>query len=224
MSEPQARVKTKRDPASLSSEYHKAHKQLMLWSAILFIWELIGVDLSKAKDAGGNVGAVVTILKSPQAVPWALLILVGYFLFKCSVEWAQCHLDRRKVLFAKIDYTAALIVAGAAIALFIGQTISRVQLANAVEQSGRLKSTLAGMILGLPIGWLVFGVLLYRRGERIRPFLLWGFTIFLEGITAWALIGSERFQLAFLVPGMLVGVAVLTVPILFLHKRFTEVS
>jgi hypothetical protein len=49
-------------PKELSSEYHKAHKQLMLWATILLIWELIGVDLGKAKDAGGNIGPIVTAL------------------------------------------------------------------------------------------------------------------------------------------------------------------
>ncbi|HEX3145973.1 MAG TPA: hypothetical protein VHQ64_18510 [Pyrinomonadaceae bacterium] len=40
--------KPKPDPKPLSAEYHKAHKQLMLWSAILFIWESVGIDLEKA--------------------------------------------------------------------------------------------------------------------------------------------------------------------------------
>jgi len=53
----------------------------MLWSGILFIWELVGIDLEKAKEAGGNAGAIIGAIKSPQAVPWALLILVAYFLF-----------------------------------------------------------------------------------------------------------------------------------------------
>lgn len=117
---------------ALSSEYHKAHKQLMLWSTILFIWELVGVNLDKAKDAGGNIGPVVTALKSPQAVPWVLLTLVLYFLFKCSVEWAQCHVERRKVRFARVDFYSAWLVALASIALYAVQAFSRIQLANAV--------------------------------------------------------------------------------------------
>ena len=47
----------------MSSEYHKARKQLMLWAGILFIWELIGIDLEKAKDAGGNFGAIIGATK-----------------------------------------------------------------------------------------------------------------------------------------------------------------
>jgi hypothetical protein len=66
--------KTTRPPQALSSEYHKARKQLMLWAGILFIWELVGIDLEKAKEAGGNAGALITALKSPQAIPWVLLV------------------------------------------------------------------------------------------------------------------------------------------------------
>ena len=36
----------------------------MLWAGILLIWELVGVDLEKAKDAEGNVGAIVKSIKS----------------------------------------------------------------------------------------------------------------------------------------------------------------
>src|SRR2546430_5256129 len=96
-----------RDPRALSTEYHKAHKQLMLWATILLIWELIGVDLNKAKDAGGIIGPIVTALKSPQAVPWVLLAIVVYFLIKCSIEWAQCNIDWRKMRFARVDFASA---------------------------------------------------------------------------------------------------------------------
>jgi hypothetical protein len=136
-------------PKELSSEYHKAHKQLMLWSTILLIWELIGVDLSKAKDAGGNIGPIVTDLKSPQAVPWALTGLVIYFLFKCSVEWAQCHVERRKLRFARVDFISAWIVALAALGLYVGQALSRAQLANTIQESKGAQSVMAGFAIGI---------------------------------------------------------------------------
>src|SRR5437870_9180287 len=162
MSDPETTTTSKRDPRALSTEYHKAHKQLMLWSAILFIWELVGIDLSKAKDAGGNVGPVVTALKSPQAVPWALMGLVIYFLFKCSTEWAQCNVNRRKLRFARSDFVSAWIVAVAAIALYVGQAISRVQLANAVQNP---RSRLISLIMGAFVAQGLLGTLgaVYRR-------------------------------------------------------------
>jgi len=140
---------TARHPRALSSEYHKARKQLMLWSAILFIWELVGIDLDIAKDEPGNVGAIVKSLRSRQAVPWALLILVVYFLIKCWIEWAQCHPERKKVLFARLDFYLAAFVALLSIALYVGQAIRRVQFANL----GGVKAilTFAGVVLSTAI-------------------------------------------------------------------------
>lgn len=128
--QPPSKPSDTREPRPLSTEYHKSHKQLMLWSTILFIWELIGVDLEKARDVGGNVGPVVTALKSPQAIPWVLVILVLYFSFKCSIEWAQCQAERRSVRFARIDFISAWVVSVSAIFLYLGQAVARVQLAN----------------------------------------------------------------------------------------------
>ena len=136
-------------PKELSSEYHKAHKQLMLWATVLFIWELVGVDLGKAKDVGGNIGPIVNALKSPQAVPWVLLILVIYFLFKCSIEWAQCRTERRKLPFARADFVSGWIVALAAITLYIAQTISRIQFADLLKNRGTRDSVVFGLIIGL---------------------------------------------------------------------------
>lgn len=158
---PQAPAKSTRDPAALSSEYHKAHKQLMLWSAILFVWEFVGIDLSEAKDAGGYIGPIVKALKSPQAVPWVLLLLVFYFLFKCSIEWAQCHVDRRKIRFARVDYVSALIVASAAIALYIGQAVSRVQFADILQDKG----IRASLVIGISVGFSI----LILSAQRIFP-------------------------------------------------------
>lgn len=152
----------------LSPEYHKAHKQLMLWSTILFVWEFVGIDLDKAKDTDGYAGAVIKSLKSPQAVPWVLLILVGYFLFKCSTEWAQCHLDRRRLRFAKIDFISAWIVAVAAITLYVGQALSRVQLADTVQKGG--EAILIGVFLAVTsMEWIITVTVWYASGKKPSP-------------------------------------------------------
>jgi hypothetical protein len=106
-SEQEARPKPIRDPQALSSEYHKARKQLMLWAGILFIWELVGIDLDKAKEAGGNAGAIVGAIKAPQAIPWAFLILIVYFGFKLRIEWGQSNQLRRQMRESRMDYYSA---------------------------------------------------------------------------------------------------------------------
>jgi hypothetical protein len=140
------------DPRPLSTEYHKAHKQLMLWSAILFIWELVGIDLEKAKEAGGSAGAIVVAIKSPQAIPWALTILVAYFLFKTTVEWFQCGEARRKLRVAQIDFTTAWVVPITAFALYAYQVSKNVQVADVIQS--REKSFLFGFgfVVGVFVG------------------------------------------------------------------------
>lgn len=143
--------KRPREPDALSTEYHKAHKQLMLWAAILFVWEFVGIDLDKAKDAEGYAGALVKSIKSPQAVPWVLLALVVYFLFKCSTEWAQCHSERRKLRFARADFVSAWLVAVAAIALYIGQAVSHSQFADTLQDKSFRVSLILSFCIGLPL-------------------------------------------------------------------------
>jgi hypothetical protein len=167
-----------REPRALSTEYHKARKQLMLWSAVVFIWELVGIDLEKAKDAGGNFGAVIGAIKSPQAVPWALLTLVLYFAFKLRIEWRQCNPMRRKVIEAKQDYYSAFIVAFAAAALYTGQAISHVQLANKIQSSPyKSLSLLYGAMIGFSLSSGAYVVLrsIIKRKRNLDWFLIVGY-------------------------------------------------
>ncbi|SRR6266436_2806380 len=154
-----------REPRPLSSEYHKARKQLMLWAGILFIWELIGIDLEKIKEAGGNAGAIIGAIKSPQAVPWALLILVVYFAFKLRIEWGQCNRVRRQGRESRMDYYSAFVVASAACALYFGQAASHVQLANAIQQSSKIESIVSGATAGVAVTIFIF-LLWEWRGKK----------------------------------------------------------
>ena len=158
----------KREPRALSTEYHKARKQLMLWAGILFIWELVGIDLEKAKEAGGNFGAIIGAIKSPQAVPWTLLILVGYFLFKLTIEWYQCNPNRRAIRVARIDFLSAWIVSIMAFILYIGQAASRVQFADLLQASGKALSLTVGLASGIGLGGVLVRLWVLRRQSPKR--------------------------------------------------------
>jgi hypothetical protein len=138
------------DPPALSSEYHKARRQLMLWAGILFAWELVGVDLEKAALGGGNVGAFVSSIKSPQAVPWIILLLVIYFGFRIWIEWLQCSRSRRSLLVAQVDFGLCLTIALLACLLYAWQRISEVQLADYFSTQEFL-TMLSGFGLGLTV-------------------------------------------------------------------------
>jgi len=151
---------SKRDHPALSPEYHKARKQLMLWTAILLAWELIGVDLAKIEAAGGNIGALITGIRSPQAIPWVLLLLVAYFLFKTTIEWMQSNQLRREMKVARTDFFSAILFAAISYLLYFGQRIARVQFADLL--SGKATYFLAA-IAAMPMG---IGIV--RLGFRIR--------------------------------------------------------
>jgi hypothetical protein len=152
------------DPKPLTNEYHKARKQLMLWAGILFVWELVGIDLEKAQTAGGNVGALVGSIKSPNAVPWVLLILVGYFLFRFTIEWLQCNSSRRGMMVTKVDFAASWGVTLLAYALYIFQAIKKVQFAAVVQGTSvnSRASLSAGLVSGFMAGVSLFLVV---RGD-----------------------------------------------------------
>ena len=174
-----------RAPTALSAEYHKAHKQLMLWSGILFIWELVGIDLTKAEEAEGMVGSIVKSIKSPQAVPWALLVLVGYFLFKLIVEWSQCDGARRKMWASKADFISALVVALSAYALYTYQAINQVQFADVVQTSDKVLSSVLGFFMGFGLTAIASRLFLrYKFGPyRVAvPTFIYGISMILVSI------------------------------------------
>jgi hypothetical protein len=196
----------------------------MLWSAILFIWELVGIDLDTAKDEPGNVGAIVKSLKSRQAVPWVLLILVVYFLFKCSIEWAQCHPERRKLRFARIDFVSAWIVSMVAIALYIGQTISRLQFADFI-QSRRVELTrealwsLYGFVIFLfPGAGISFVYRTWRNTGRVKLNWLLPFPLFVPAVLLVRYFRGFPLHWKTVILGLLIGAA-FNIPIwLILHQ------
>jgi hypothetical protein len=161
----------------------------MLWAAILFIWELVGIDLEKAKEAGGNAAALINSIKSPQAVPWALLILVVYFLFKVTIEWYQSNKTRRDTRVAKVDFFSAWVVSFMAIALYIVQTISKIQFANSLQNSNRARGIFFGWFSAftLTLGFHIrVKYLLYRnyRVQRFPAIVLLTILLGLLGISA----------------------------------------
>ena len=146
------------EPKPLSTEYHKARKQVLFWAGILFIWELVGIDLEKAREAGGNAGAIISSVKSPQAIPWVLIILVAYFLFKMTIEWYQCSLNRRVLRPSRIDFWSAWIIPVSAYGLYAFQAARRVQIADVVSSSNDNSSLTLLIYLGC-----FFNVVLFVR-------------------------------------------------------------
>lgn len=98
------------EPEPLSPEYHKARKQVVLWSGILLTWEFLGFDVERAK-AAQNVGPLLGAIKNPTYIPFVMLILVAYFACKTTVEWVQCSPARRATGISQLDFFSAWAIA-----------------------------------------------------------------------------------------------------------------
>ena len=134
------------DTPPLSAEYHKARRQLMLWSGLLFAWALVGVDLEKLAKAGGNIGAFVSSVKSPQAIPWVIVILILYFFFRVTIEWKQSADARRGTRTSRVDFGVAWSVALAANLLYFGQLLAKVQFIDLIKTGAMHPLTFAMLI------------------------------------------------------------------------------
>jgi hypothetical protein len=146
------------DTPALTPEYYKARRQLILWSSVLFGWELVGVDLEKLDTGAGNVGAIAKALKSPQAVPWVIVVLVAFFAYRITVEWKQSNHARRSRVASQVDIVMSIGIAFTSYLLFFGQRAAGVQLADILTWK-----TAAGFISITGLGSLYF----YLRSKII---------------------------------------------------------
>jgi hypothetical protein len=141
----------------LTNAYHKTRRQLGLFSGLLIVWELIGIDLEE------NISGYINVtLKSPQAGPYVLIVLVLYFAFRLTIEWYQCDARRRSLFASRLDVVVALSIASFACALFFVQAGFNVQIAD-LDRSPLTRLGLAGAVLGAMVG---FQIRLIRRLRR----------------------------------------------------------
>jgi len=164
----------------LTPEYHHARRQLVLWSGILFAWEFIGIDLKAMQSAEGTLGALAKSLKSPQAAPWILLILVMYFFYRCFVEFLQCNPERRSERVSILDIMVTMGIAAIAISLFFTHKLLNVQVAEGKSLLGNIISIITGIITGLFFGLISSFISEFRKmkKEKYFPYLLFFLIIF----------------------------------------------
>lgn len=128
---------------ALGEGYSHARKAYGLVSALLMTWELIGVELQASP-----VENLKITLKSPQAAPYVLIVLIVYFGFRITIEWYQNDIRRRCLRASRIDLVVAHAIAIGAILLYAFQALSKIQVANTVAPSG-LSAFIAALTSGL---------------------------------------------------------------------------
>src|SRR5436190_18860859 len=95
---------------ALGRAYAHARKAYTAVSAVLIAWELIGIELENHPIEHFKI-----TIKSPQAVPYVLIVLVFYFSFRTTIEWAQTDARRRGLFPAKLDFIVAHTIAATAL-------------------------------------------------------------------------------------------------------------
>jgi len=136
----------------LTPEYYKARRGLMLFSGLLLAWELIGIELSQKLNIE-SLNLDITI-KSPQAAPAVLIILVIYFSIRIAIEWHQSPSERRKekASVADIVLTTTVVVASLSISTF--QFLLKIQIVDIID--GISMMAITSSFLTPLFGYLLF--------------------------------------------------------------------
>ena len=127
--------------------YQKARGRYALVSSILFVWELIGFDITKLE-----LPFKVTLkTKTQEAIPYALIVLILYFAFRTTIEWFQCHPERRSTKVSLIDFGVAHTLAISALMLYSVQRMLELQLADRITANPTLTTLILGTMAGMAL-------------------------------------------------------------------------
>jgi hypothetical protein len=95
---------------ALSEHYAHSRRAYAGISALLIAWELIGVELETKPIENFKI-----TIKSPQAAPYVLIVLILYFAFRTTNEWLHIDVRRRRLFPARLDFMVAHIIAATAL-------------------------------------------------------------------------------------------------------------
>jgi hypothetical protein len=100
----------------LTEAYQKTRRSYGFFAALLVAWELIGFDVESVPLSNVNIQ-----IKSPEAIPIVLMVLIIYFGIRSLQEWLQCDGRRRVHVWALSDYALASGIAALAFILWVTQ-------------------------------------------------------------------------------------------------------
>jgi hypothetical protein len=155
----------------VTEAYQKAHKNYVLFSALLASWQLIGITLETKERWGIS-------FKSPNAVPLMLIALMVYFGYKTTIEWYQCEPSRREHLAALIDYRIGHSIAIIALMIAAFQYVVRAQLVDVVARHVPELSIWLGLLVFADV--LLSMAIKARRSKKL-PWkgMFWALLVFL---------------------------------------------
>lgn len=109
----------------MTDAFRRARKNYILFAALFIAWELIGFELEDRASSMVNV-----TIKSPEAAPWVLVILVIYFSYRLSIEWMQLEQRIKDTLPIRIEMAVSHCIAIFPIGLWSFQKVSNSQISH----------------------------------------------------------------------------------------------
>lgn len=209
----------KADPPPLTEAYRKVHKQYGIFTALFLAWEFIGIDVGEKPLQNFDLK-----FKSPEAVPYVLMVLMFYFSYRLFVEWMQCPRERRKSKIPRIDYYVAHGIAVLALAIFGYQAITKARVAATpiFVVSGSVAA------LGVGLGFVSYAVVFYRQYFRnsFEAGMTIGMSIFaLYTVALLILNSSTQIQYPFAVWSSVISISIVTFVLVYIlgkNKRKTQ--
>lgn len=115
-------ISTDKEVPHLSQEYYKARKSYNLFAGLLFLWGLVGIDIINIPTpTPSNIMNLNFKLKSPDALPYVLIVVLLFYAYRVSIEWYQSDVDRRKLNQSKVDFYISHILAVTSIFIYLLQ-------------------------------------------------------------------------------------------------------
>lgn len=139
---------------ALSDTYHKARRSYGFFAGLFLAWELVGVSFGEKPFGSYNV-----TLKSSEAVPYVLFLLLLYFAFRTTIEWFQCDTERRSTAVSRIDFWSSHSIALLSLIVFFIQIYTGEQIAVNIYSA-------IGLVMILFYHLIMLTIALYFRNLR----------------------------------------------------------
>lgn len=182
-------------PHEMPEAYHKARRQLSLFSAILIFWEYVGIRFGeKAEEPITTKMPLFDVkvrLENPEVIPVIIVLLVLYFSFRITIEWKQSDINRRAEMAPRVDLVTSYFLAFVSLALFIFQQLFAFRLADFLTPIAFL-FVFSGFIIPF-LAWLLTWFLRHAHEKTFWLFYKFGnfrMKIFcnLIMLSAWAVL------------------------------------
>lgn len=157
--------------------YHRARRMLAFFSALLLSWEYVRVRPRVDSEGVSSPDLPVIgdsfVIEAPQVIPNVMVLLVIYFSYRYAVEWFQSSEVRRKSVASRIDAGVSMLLATAAVVVFVAQRSGfSFQLSGLLTPS-RLTGFIMALVVCMGYGFLVISVVVSSwrstgRADRLR--------------------------------------------------------